>query len=587
MIDPVRHVKWSSQDNQFLREFMEYLADPTVNTVVVVCSAQSAKTLTVLAALGYFICEDPGPILWVTFSEKEAKKISNMRIQPMFEMCAPIAERLPKSRIKRKTLEIYFPGAPFVLTGADTVGALQSTPYRIVICDEARSYKPGVLDMISKRFRSYGPNYKKIVISTPNMENDELDMAFKEGDQREWMVPCPKCGHDNSFFEWGRQKDPGGMKWDKNEETFDTERDEYRWDALRQTIRFCCWNEECDHAWRDVPPDRKWIANKGHWVAQNPNAPSNVRSRRWNALVPTWPMWEDQVREFLKAKKAMEWGDPAPLKDHINETRGGNWSDRLKYAKDDKYLKEREVVYDPRAVWEQEIKRFMTIDVQGKGGRHYKWVVRAWGPKAWTRKLAHGVAWSRDECMAVAAEWGVSPLCVAWDAGNWASEVYGYVVESGYKNKALKGDDRWNFRVDKQQMLYQVSPADPAIGTNMAGRVRPIELYVWAKYGVLDRLLPMMQGTLGQWEVPVGGVDEEYALEVTAMGRREVPKRGGGTGYEFFNKRKDDHYSDCEQMQIICAAATNLLSAPTPLEEAAASRNISAGDTGGRVNEEG
>jgi phage terminase large subunit GpA-like protein len=160
---------------------MEDFGDPTINEVVVVCSAQSAKTLTVLAALGYFICEDPGPILWVTFSEKEAKKISNMRIKPMFELCAPIAERLPSDRMRNKTLEVYFPGAPFVLTGADTLGALQSTPYRIVICDEARSYKAGVLDMISKRFRSFGPTYKKIVISTPGMERDELDVAYLGG----------------------------------------------------------------------------------------------------------------------------------------------------------------------------------------------------------------------------------------------------------------------------------------------------------------------------------------------------------------------------------------------------------------------
>jgi phage terminase large subunit GpA-like protein len=549
---------------------MEDFADPEVNEVVVVCSAQSAKTLTVLAALGYFICEDPGPILWVTFSEKEAKKISNMRVMPMFELCAPIAERLPTDRTKKKTLEVYFPGAPFVLTGADTVGALQSTPYRIVICDEARSYKAGILDMISKRFRSFGPHYKKIVISTPGRERDELDTAYKMGDQRKWLVPCPECGHENEIFDWGDKKSPGGLHWDVNEETYDAERGEYRWDALRKTIRYDCWNPECEHAWRDVPRDRHYLANKGRWVATNPNAPSNVRSRRWNALLPTWPVWEDQVREFLKATRALEWADVAPLKDHMNETRGLSWTDRFQHAKEDKNLEERKVDYDPRAPWPEELNRFMTVDVQGKGGRHYKWVVRAWARRAWSRKLAHGVAWSLDEVKQVADEWAVSPHAVAFDAGNWASEVYGYVVNSGYKFKALKGDDRWHFRVDKQNLLFQVTPADPAIGTEHQGRVRPIELYVWAKYGVLDRLLPMMAGTLGQWEVPTGGVDEDYALEVTAIGRRERPTRGGGVAYEYYNKRKDDHFSDCEQMQIICASAAGLLSAPTPLEEAAA-----------------
>ena len=59
-----------------------------------------------------------------------------------------------------------------------------------------------------------------------------------------------------------------------------------------------------------------------------------------------------------------------------------------------------------------------------------------------------------------------------------------------------------------------------------------------------------------------GGVDADYAMEVTAMGRRERQTRGGGVQFEYYNKRKADHFCDCEQMQIICASAAGLLSAP-------------------------
>lgn len=225
---------------------MEDIADPSVNEIVIMCSAQSAKTLTILAALGWIIVEDPGPTLWIAHNDTEAKKISNMRLYPMLERCAPIAERLPPRGPQRKTKELYLPGMALILTGSEATGALQSTPYQRVICDEARSYRKGTLGMISKRFRSYGANYKKIVISTPAFENDELHQAYLSGDRRVWMIRCPKCGNEHDL-DWGDRDSVGGLKWDTNDTTYDGERGSYRWDELFKTIRFKCWGSGCDH----------------------------------------------------------------------------------------------------------------------------------------------------------------------------------------------------------------------------------------------------------------------------------------------------------------------------------------------------
>jgi hypothetical protein len=73
------------------------------------------------------------------------------------------------------------------------------------------------------------------------------------------------------------------------------------------------------------------------------------------------------------------------------------------------------------------------------------------------------------------ADWKVEQVNVAIDAGTFTSEVYKYVVESGYRWKAMKGDDRPFFRVPSGQpgvsrnMMFQISMADPAIGTVMQG----------------------------------------------------------------------------------------------------------------------
>jgi hypothetical protein len=547
------------------------MADPTVNEIIIMCSAQSAKTLTMLAMLAWIIIEDPGPTLWVAKSKEEAKKLSNMRLYPLLERCGPVAERLPAKGPQRKTLELYLPGMPLVLAGSDTLAALQSTPYRWVFCDEARSYKKGVLGMISKRFRSFGGSYKKIVISTPANEDDEFHNAYLAGDQRVWMVPCPACGNEHDM-DWGDHETVGGLKWDTNETTYDKERGDYRWDELGKTIRYKCWNPECNHVWRDKPSERKPISRDGKWVKTNENAPSNVRSYNWNALLPYWANFEPQVREYLQSLRMLSTGNIAPYRDHINETRGQVWSDHYAYAKHDKYIEARRTKYNPREIWEEEKERFLTVDVQEKGGRHYVYVVRAWALGGWSRKLTHGIAWSIKELREIAAEWKVKAENVAIDSGAFTSEVYGYVVESGYKWKALKGDDRWSFVVEGEHWLYQVTKADPAIGTKEQGRVRPISLRVWANYGTLDRLLAMMHGYVGKWELDDQSDDDEYARQVTAKGRRKKTNKKGESVSEFYNKRKDDHYCDCEQMQIICASGTNLLSAPLPLEKAAEER---------------
>lgn len=548
---------------------MDSFADEGVREITCKCSAQSGKTLTLLALVCWIIAEDPGPILWVTKSVLEAKKLMKTRLKPILGYCPPVAEIMPTDKSLNTLLEVYFPGAPLIVTGAESPASLQSTPFRYVIMDEARSYPKGAVEMASKRTRSFTHSSKRIIISTPDKENDVVDRNWKAGDQREFLVKCPCCG-DEHKMEWGKKDDrnneelKGGLKWDTNEETCPG--GVYDFDVLLETVRYECWNPECDHVWRDTASDRKYISSHGRWVVRNPNAPKTARSFSWHALLPWWAGWKDQVREFLIAKAALEMGDMAPLKDHMNETRGEDWTDRMRYGNDDdeKAVKSRARRYDPKAEWEEEVRRFMTIDVQGKGGRHFKYVIRSWGVNSRSRLLTYGVAWSIDEIKDLISEWDVDPDNVAIDSGKWTKEVYMYCVESGYHWKAFKGDDKYHFTHRGERRMFTESSADPALGTKMQERVRSLPLYIWAKYGVIDQLMSYWGGVLGDWQVfgDVGEPEhEEYLLEVTAVGKRDRELRDGKVVSEYYNKRKDDHWSDCEQMQIVCADASGMLSA--------------------------
>jgi hypothetical protein len=609
---------------------MEAFADEGVNEISARCSAQSAKTLTMLCLLAWAIAEDPGPILWVTKSITEARKFAKTRLLPLLERCGPVASKLPTRRGYANTLEIYFPGAPLIITGAESTASLQSTPFRYIFLDEVRNYPPGALEMVSKRTRSYTYNYKKVVISTADEEGDAVDRAFLNGDQRHYEVKCPGCGHFQEL-RWKAKEDKGGLKWEttatdvvvmKNgeqlegriEETPEGElvmrapdsRDDrslklddiadlrratkpdgrYNFDRLKETVRYEC--EACGHRIHDTPTERKFLTSEGNgrWVPHNLNAPSNYRSYTWSALLPWWTSWKDQVVEFLAAKHAMQWNDFVPLKDHINETRGESWTDRLRYAGDEKFIHLRSRLYDPREKWEHEVRRFATIDVQAEGGRHFWLCIRAWALAASSRLLFYGKLWSIEELRQLLAEWNVAPGNVGIDAATFTSEVYKYCVESGYQWKPMKGDDRPAFRVPdgmghSRTMIYTINRADPAIGTAQQGRVRPLNQWIWSKPAALDRLALFQHGMSGDWQIfapwedkAIVGVSDDYALQVTAYERREEYDTRGVRKTKWHQKRRHDHATSCEMMQIVCAAATDILSAPDlPLFEAQISRN--------------
>ncbi len=231
--------------------------------------------------------------------------------------------------------------------------------------------------MLLKRTRSFW-NSRRFLISTPGTKGDAMDTAYRAGDQRVWNFECPACGQLQPLkFEQ--------LKWDSNDMT--KPEGKWRFDALAETIRFECAG--CGHRIKDTPVDRRWIENHGRFVPQNPNAPRSRVSYTWNALLPHWIEWRSIVEEFLAAVDAMRvGGDIEPMFTFVTETLGEPWDlDRWMVTGDD-YLLERKGDYDFGDPWPLEQTRFLAADRQARGGEHYFWVARAFGPGAASRLLA-------------------------------------------------------------------------------------------------------------------------------------------------------------------------------------------------------
>jgi hypothetical protein len=519
------------------------------------CSAQSAKTLTILVLLAWVIAEDPGPILWVTANGKEATKFARSRVMPFFERVKPVADKFPPGRGNKNLLEIYFPGAPFVITGAESKGALQQTPYRYLFLDEVRSYPAGALEMAYKRTRSFSHNYKVVTISTPDEEQDPMHRAYLDGDQNVWHVRCMACGVEQPF-EFGDSEAKGGMKFDTSLKLESGDYDHFR---IAETISFNC--EACGHEHRDTPEVRKRLCSKagGRWVKMNPGAPKTHRSFHYSALLPHWNPWARDVEEWLKANRALVLGDPMPLKSWVNETAGRPWTSEMQFKTVDRYIYRRKADYDVSAPWEDESRRFMTVDVQGQGGRHYYAVVRAWATGARSRLLLREKVWTIEELRRIEKEYQVKAGDVAVDIANWTAElVQNLIVPFGWRG--LRGDEKEFFVSsgpggESIKRIWDTTLLDPAIGTKLQGRVQPIKQFLWSKPRVMEILNLLMHGQSGDWRI-FKEVGEEYCKQVTAWSLRpKVLPRNNVTVYEWWKPEKRwDHYASCEHMQVACAA---------------------------------
>lgn len=562
--------KWRSDNSPWVRKLMTKFADNSVKLIVVLCSAQSSKTETMLALLNWIIAEDPSPTMWVTSSDEEALKFSNERLMPSLRLCPPVAKQIPNDRTLAKSMEILFPTMMLEVVGANSKAKLQSRSRRFLLLDEVRNWPAWALPMVLKRVRTWW-NSRVVILTTPEAEKDTVHMQFLDGTQERYHVPCQNaaCGVRSELaFDNIKAEHPTTHQCVKWSEVPGARDADGRWDfvVLAPAIRYAC--PACQHMHADTPQLRRQLALGGDWVSHNPKAPPHHLSFTWSALLPPWVKWHKVVEEFLLAQSALEFGNHEPLKTFITETLGQPWQDRLRYAKTEGYLDACQEDYDPRQPWAPEARRFMSIDVQGKGGRHFYYIIRAFARGGTSRLLAYGKAWSIEEIRATMVDWNVAPQNVCIDSGHFTAEVYGIILDSGvlpngdYAFKAFKGDRApYYMSANQVRMPFTWSFVDPYLGTSKQNSSRPIRQILFSKTAMLDRTEALMRGLGPRWVIPKqGDMIHEYKNQVTAYERFE--RKATGTGeikVEWVQKRADDHWGSCERQALVAAYAADLM----------------------------
>lgn len=416
------------EKSRYLIEPLEALMDDLVREVTVVAGVQTGKSLIGDLFVAHTICRAPAPVMWNFPTNEKANDYAKRRAVPFLRGVRGLPE--PEGRHDATRMELVLPTMWLALQAANETN-LQSHSVPIVINEEVWQYAPGMRYQAKARTTYFRWRSKVLDISQAGECGDDLDRAFKEGNQCEWVVPCPTC-HRFQQLHWFWQRTDGtwgGMRWDDNDQTRPAGK--WNYDRLKPTIRYECIH--CGAVWRDTPQVRRYLNDMGRYEVTNPNAPREKRSYHWPSMACDEVPWSVLVEEYLQAKGEEEKGDWSLVAQF--------WKKRLAIAYDaEKHAQahqfpEVRIERKDGKWWEKQDFIFLKVDVQMLSFWAH---VQAWSKDGEDMTLWAGELYGWDDVRAKQLEYEVPDVCVFVDCGEGrsANEVYFQCVRHGHAEGA-------------------------------------------------------------------------------------------------------------------------------------------------------
>ena len=446
--------KWTTLP--FQREPLDAVSDTRIRRVVIRAATQMLKTVTIENSIGYFVTQDPGPILILQPRDADVKAFSKERIAPMIRD-TPVLRGLfsdPKSRSSNNTIEEkLFPGGMLAITSAGSPGNLARRAIRFLFADEVDKYPPTAgsegnpISLARKRLATFRHRKKEIMTCSPTLPGSEIDRAYEGSDRREYYVPCPICGHMQSLM----LKFYTQVRWDSSLASREEQ---------AKSARYHCENPDCKAAWDDAT---RWEAiEKGEWRAR---APFNGIAGFWiSELYSPWKQLWEIVLDFLTKKDNAQ-----DLQTFVNTSLAENWVEKGEAPEWEILLSRREE-YQPGTVPRGGL--FLTAGVDVQRDRVECEVV-AWGRgrESWSvdyqileGKTSESEVWKQLEVLRSqtfkteqGAELPIARMFV--DSGDQTQDVYNWVrTQPASQVQAIKGSDKGILPVG------QPSPVDINVG---------------------------------------------------------------------------------------------------------------------------
>lgn len=204
---------WRTSRNPLLREIMDAISDPYTRETTFMKPAQIGGTESLVNnPVGYFIDQDPSPMLAVFENEAKEEAWSRERLMPMVMATPCLREKLDVDHGPSTNNKIdykKFAGGQLNTANSGSAGDLSSRPVRIVFKDELDKWKmlkEGDPDSLAdKRTSTYLTRAKIVNLSTPIEHDPEAGVTsriytkYLAGDQRKPYLRCSFCGHEQNF----------------------------------------------------------------------------------------------------------------------------------------------------------------------------------------------------------------------------------------------------------------------------------------------------------------------------------------------------------------------------------------------------
>lgn len=320
---------WITDKAPYERGIMDSISDPDVPKTVVQKGAQLGITdSAILNPIGYFMDEDPCPILVVQPTIEIAEAFSTDRLAPMLRDTPALRDKVSDARTRDSSNTLRrkaFKGGYVALAGANSSASLSGRPVRVVLFDDVDRYplsagtEGNPIQLGVARTSAFW-NRKIVIISSPGIKgisHIEREMALSTCEH--WYVPCPDCG-EMQVLDWERMR--------------------------LEDMHHCC--SSCGV----YAPKYLWLMDThitGDWKAHRPlDKDGNkvlVRGFYVSGLYNPWVDWEILRDEYISAVASEDEGDVELMKAFRNTRLGLLHDETGKKVDVDLYEKRRET-YD-------------------------------------------------------------------------------------------------------------------------------------------------------------------------------------------------------------------------------------------------
>lgn len=296
--------RWKTTNVEAARGPMLAVTDPRVKKITVMGPTQLMKTELLNNIVGYFIHQDPRPMIVMQPTVSLAETWSRERLDKMLRDTPVLRGRVKEKRGRdadNRLLSKSFPGGQINIIGSNSPTEVASRPVSVVLLDEVDKYPESTgsegdpVKLIEERTDTFW-NALSVRVCSPTIKgSSRIEQEFLLSDQRIFHGRCPHCDQLDEL-KWSN------VHWDKA--------------APEETAAYYCG--QCGEIWAEA--DRLRAISRGEYVA---TAPFNGHAGfRCNKLASPWQPVSVLVRKFLEAKDS-----PELLKVFVNTQLAETWEE--------------------------------------------------------------------------------------------------------------------------------------------------------------------------------------------------------------------------------------------------------------------